>query len=357
MLDIISKKIKNKWQKNILDWYLSNKRFLPWREKQNQNFFSIWISEIMLQQTQVKTVIPYYLKFKKKYPDVESLSNASINDILEIWQGLGYYRRVKNLHETAKLLKNHEYKDYDEIIKLPGIGSYTAAAISAILYKGKHAVIDGNIKRILIRAFNIDQSDKKNKSIIHKIAQELTPSNNKDYCQAMMDLGSIICKPKKPKCNICPVISCCKYLESSKTLEVAKKKKLNKKVRKVGVTFYIQSNSDIFIQTSKSNFLHGLTKFPLSNLVRVTKIIDEDTIFGKLKKEWMEKHKININDNYLGYVKHNFTAFNLKLYIVKINLYNKKMLNLNGNWCDYKNLGKNPFSKLMQKVKHVVEIH
>ena len=359
MKDFISKKNKKKWQKNILSWYLLNKRSLPWREEKNQDFYSIWISEIMLQQTQVKTVIPYFLRFKKRWPDLGSFSTASLSDILEIWLGLGYYRRVKNIHETAKILKYNEFKSYDEIINLPGIGSYTAAAISAILYKGTNAVVDGNIKRILSRAFNIDLFRKKNKNTINRIAQELTPANNKDYCQALMDLGSLICKPKKPKCQVCPVTSCCEFFKFSKNQEIIlnKNKNRNKKVKKVGITFYIQSKSKVFVQISESNFLYGLSKFPLSNLVVVKKSSDEDIIFSVLKKQWTAKNKIKARPDDLGFVKHNFTGFNLKLYIVKINLYNKSEINLDGIWCDSKQLSKNSFSKLMQKVKQVVAIY
>ena len=149
-------KEKNMWVNQVKDWYRENKRDLLWRKKENQDFYSIWISEIMLQQTGVKTVENYFIRFKKKWPTLELFYNAKIDDILFLWQGLGYYQRAKNIHKTLQILKRKKIRPtYEELVKLPGIGDYTASSISAILNDENNAVVDGNIKRIISRSFNI----------------------------------------------------------------------------------------------------------------------------------------------------------------------------------------------------------
>ena len=157
----ISTKFKIDWQKKILNWYSLNKRQLPWREKKYQNFYNIWISEIMLQQTSVKTVIPYYEKFMKKWPSLQSFSRATLDEILLVWQGLGYYQRAKNLYLAKEELKKKDCIkiNIQNLKELPGVGDYVASAICAILKDDSCVVVDGNIKRIISRAFNLSNND------------------------------------------------------------------------------------------------------------------------------------------------------------------------------------------------------
>ena len=155
----INSKFKREWQKKIIDWYKVNKRDLPWRKRRNQNFYKIWISEVMLQQTIVKTVIPYYEKFIERWPNLKSFFDASLDEILLYWQGLGYYQRAKNLFKAKEYLKKNKlYINSTNLKKVPGIGDYISSAISAILKNENCAVVDGNIKRILRRVFNLNEN-------------------------------------------------------------------------------------------------------------------------------------------------------------------------------------------------------
>lgn len=347
-IDNLSFKNKLLWQEKILEWYHLNKRKLPWRERENQNFYSIWLSEIMLQQTGVKTVEPYYKKFLKKWPTLQDFSNATLEEIMLCWQGLGYYQRAKNIYKTMKIVSEHEYKTYEELIKLPGIGSYTAAAITAILYDNSKAVIDGNIKRILSRAFNLDNSKKKFKRNLESVAQNLTPNlNNRYYCQALMDLGATICKPRNPICKKCPVITLCSF--SSNPIKNISKARLKKK-KKFGIVFYINYKNQILLEKSSDNFLYGLMKFPCTKFME-TNLENTSDLENKLIDEWCLENEIKLEKRLICYIEHNFTNFYLKLLVVKIKLKSKNNIKLKGFWMKKNKLKELPFSKLMNKVR------
>ena len=192
----------------IDNWYSKNKRDLPWRK--NKDPYSVWLSEIILQQTKIQPVIPYYKMFMDKYPNIESLFKASEQDILKLWEGLGYYSRARNLHKTAKLivrdLEGVFPSTYTGLLKLPGIGKYTASAISSICYEERQAVLDGNVFRLLSRYFDIDTPINSSLGIksFERLSYKLLPKINiGDYNQGLMDFGSIVCKPKLAKCDIC----------------------------------------------------------------------------------------------------------------------------------------------------------
>lgn len=337
-------KEKNMWVNQVKEWYRENKRDLLWRKKENQDFYSIWISEIMLQQTGVKTVENYFIRFKKKWPTLELFYNAKIDDILFLWQGLGYYQRAKNIHKTLQILKRKKIRPtYEELVKLPGIGDYTASSISAILNDENNAVVDGNIKRIISRSFNISSELRDFKKKIYLKAKELTPlKGNGDYCQALMDIGSTICKPVNPKCEICPIFNLCSF-QKYNTKNI--KKNIKKKIFKEALVFFIEHKNEIFIQKSDSNFLYGLMKFPTSNF---------EVVGDKGKK----KLNYNVIENYglnkyelikFGYIKHKFTNFDLKLEIIKVNV-NYKFYHPTGLWINENDFFNYPFSKLMVKV-------
>lgn len=197
----------------ILNWYHKfGRKKLPW--KKNKNIYNIWISEIMLQQTKVKTVIPYYKKFIKKYPNFEKLSKISLNKILKIWKGLGYYNRAKNIYKTILIIKNKHNgifpTNFIDLINLPGIGKTTAGAILSLSLDYSFPILDTNIKRILIRINNFKIKKIKEKKL-WELIEKLTPIHNTGkFNQAMMDIGSKICTFKKPKCINCPIKKICK---------------------------------------------------------------------------------------------------------------------------------------------------
>lgn len=212
---IISADSAKLFGQQILDWYhLHGRKHLPWQE--NKTPYRVWISEIMLQQTQVATVIPYYQRFMESFPTVTDLAQASEDDVLHHWTGLGYYARARNLHKAAKIL-SAKYQgefpdDIEQVIELPGIGRSTAGAILSLSRKAHHAILDGNVKRVLARCYLVEgyNGQAKYEKALWPIAEQLTPKDGVDYYnQAMMDIGATICTRSSPKCELCPVRSSC----------------------------------------------------------------------------------------------------------------------------------------------------
>ncbi len=335
------------WQKKILAWYSKNKRDLPWRKRSYQNFYKVWISEIMLQQTVVSTVIPFYQKFMKKWPTLKSFLKASQEEILFMWQGLGYYRRAINLFKAKEFLKNNKLRiNSKSLMNIPGIGEYSSCSIAAILKDEPCAVIDANIERILSRIFEIKKEKKDFKKKLRHVAQQLTPKkNNKYYFQSLMDLANIICKSRKPKCNLCPVKNFC--LSKGK---IEYKKKKNNKVKKIGVVFLVKFKNKLLVGISKKNLLGGLYEFPMTDFLEVNIRSKTEELFFDLIKKWKISNKIIISSKKLDFVEHNFTHFHLKLLMVEIILNNKKMID-DFYWLSLDELRKKPISSLMMKVK------
>ena len=233
--------------KSLFEWYDLNYRDLPWRSKwpSLSSPYNVLVSEFMLQQTQVKVVIPYYNEFIKKWPNLYSLSKSGIDDVLNAWAGLGYYSRARNLHKTSKIIIS-EYdgifpRDIKLLKKLPGIGEYTSAAILLIAFNQIEAAIDTNIKRILIRYFGkYDQSNLNQNFLKIVFKNSLQFNRNSDFPQALMDLATSICKVKNPECNICPLnVSCKTFQENLYFLLKRKKNNINKKPIRKGTIFVI----------------------------------------------------------------------------------------------------------------------
>lgn len=205
----------------ILHWYQSNKRSLPWRD--THDAYVIWLSEIILQQTRVEQGMPYFHRFLEKYPDVKSFAAAGEEEILKLWQGLGYYSRGRNMLKTARLVSEYYNNafptSYNELIKLKGIGEYTAAAIASFSADEPKAVVDGNVYRVLARYFGIDEpiDSPKGKKLFQQTANDvLNLQHPGQHNQAMMEFGATLCKPKNPSCQICPVRGgCYAYLNNA----------------------------------------------------------------------------------------------------------------------------------------------
>ena len=254
----------------LILWYLENKRDLPWRNTKNPYF--IWLSEIMLQQTRVAQGLPYYLKFTEEFPTVFDLANASEEKVLKLWQGLGYYSRARNLHFTAKYIANElngEFpKSYNEIIKLKGIGDYTASAIASIAFKEPKAVVDGNVYRVLSRYFGIDTAINSTQGIkdFKELAQTLIDVEKPDtYNQAIMDFGATQCKPKNPICMFCPFNeSCIAHQKGLTDTLPIKEKKI--KVKKRYFNYLViksKDNKTLLNQRTGKGIWQGLYEFPL----------------------------------------------------------------------------------------------
>jgi len=246
--------IKTNLSKKIISWYDNNKRVLPWRVHYNspRKLYYRLLSEFMLQQTQVKTVIPYFKKFTKEIKTLKKLSSASERKVLKLWEGLGYYRRCRNLMATAKIVTKQKKsilpKTLDDIKKLPGIGDYTGNILLALVYNQPRLALDGNVKRVFSRIFNKHEKKIDFEKIIEKNRKKLFFSKrNSDFAEAMMEFGAIICKPKEPSCNICPINKICKFSNSRKNTKLTDKIKTNKK------------SYDIFCYLNKNKQI-GLTK-------------------------------------------------------------------------------------------------
>ena len=339
---------KKAWQKKILDWYFVNKRDLPWRKKTYQNFYKIWISEIMLQQTTVATVIPYYKRFIKKWPSLKSFLHATLEEILYEWQGLGYYQRAKNLFKAKEFLKSNKLIiDSKNLINIPGIGEYTSSSVSAILKDEPCAVIDGNIERILLRVFDLNRSEKNFKKNIRKIAQKLTPlTNNKYYFQSLMDLANIICKSRAPQCILCPIKKFCK---SNGRINFEPKKRILRST-KAGVIFLIRFKNKFLVGKSQKKILQGLYELPTSEYVEYQEITEIDEIYKNQIKNWKKKYKISENLRVISTFEHNFSHFHLKVLMVEI-LLNKKKKFGGFLWFSMSDFEKKPISKLMSKAQ------
>ncbi|VAW27893.1 A/G-specific adenine glycosylase [hydrothermal vent metagenome] len=226
--------IHKQFTSNIISWYYSNKRKLPWRETTNPYY--IWISEIILQQTRVSQGLPYYQKFVEVFPTIQDLANAREQDVLSLWQGLGYYSRARNMHKCAKVIKselnNMFPESFEKLLKLPGIGPYTAAAISSLAFNNPTPVVDGNVYRVLARVFGIENNiaDAKNFKLFFDLSAELIDRKEPgSYNQGVMELGATVCSPQNPDCGICPVEEVCfaRANKRQKEFPVKIKKKKN----------------------------------------------------------------------------------------------------------------------------------
>ena len=254
----------------LINWYNHNKRDLPWRKTKDP--YKIWVSEIILQQTRIEFGIKYYNKFLKRYPDVKKLANSKELDIMKIWEGLGYYSRAINMLKTAKIVLNSFNGvfplRYEELIQLPGIGDYTASAISSICNDELQVVVDGNVLRFLSRMHKIDlpiesiKTKKYFKKLGFKLIQDVKPG---DFNQALMDYGSTICKPKKFDCNNCLFSSDCKAFNSNSVENYpVKKKKIKVKDRFLNYVVVVTNDNKTQIKKRDSSGIwKNLYEFPL----------------------------------------------------------------------------------------------
>ena len=285
--------------KKILAWYDNSKRNLPWRVSKNspKKLYYRLLSEFMLQQTQVKTVIPYFNKFIKKHKTLESLSKINENQILKLWEGLGYYRRARNLLATAKLLLkkyNSELPNtLKEIKKLPGVGDYTANALLGLIYNKPTIAIDGNVKRVFARYLNKKDSKINFEKLVSLNKKKLFITNrNSDFIEALMEFGALICKPKDPKCSQCCLNKSCRYLKSSKKIKTVKRKKL--KMMNYNIFCYVNKKKQIAL--TKENEISFLKNFNLPLMKKMkNNYIKEDWKFLKNYKNSISNLNLNIN--------------------------------------------------------------
>jgi A/G-specific adenine glycosylase len=261
--------LKFNLSKKILSWYDNNKRNLPWRVSINspKKLYYRLLSEFMLQQTQVKTVIPYFEKFTLKFKSLETLSRCKEKEILKLWEGLGYYRRARNLLASSKLLvEEHNSKlplEINEIKKLPGVGDYTANALLGLVHDKPTIALDGNVKRVFSRILNKKESKINFIKFIELNKKQLfNMKRNSDFVEALMEFGALICKPKDPKCSICNLNKRCKYFNSLYKIKNLK----NKMIKKKNYDIFCYINKKKQIALTKENNLGFLNHFNLPKI-------------------------------------------------------------------------------------------
>lgn len=261
-------------QKNLADlllaWYKENGRDLPWRYKggAHPNPYVVLVSEFMLQQTTVTTVIPYFHRFMERFPTVYDLAKATDEEVYQLWQGLGYYTRARSLHQTAKMIVNDFNGIFphtrEDVLKLKGIGTYTVASFLALAFNLPETVIDGNVMRIMARLYHLTQPLDEIKDDIRKKAMVLTSHKAPaDYASAIMDLGATVCTPKQPKCLLCPWQQYCKSKDLSDLEQIPMRKKLAKKEQEGVVYLIYNDKGEVFIRKrTEKGLLFGLYEFP-----------------------------------------------------------------------------------------------
>jgi A/G-specific adenine glycosylase len=307
----------------LLDWYDRHRRRLPWRPLAGQRAdpYSVWLSEIMLQQTGVKTVAPYFEKFLARWPDVDALGRASLDDVLRMWAGLGYYSRARNLHACAVAVRRDHggaFPDTEEGLRsLPGIGPYTAAAIAAIAFGRRTMPVDGNIERVVSRLFAVEEPLPQAKPLIQQLATTLlgetragdTKPRAGDSAQALMDLGSSICTPKKPACALCPLNSDCAARVRGDQETFPRKAPKKAGALRRGAAFVITRGDELLVRTrAEKGLLGGMTEVPTSHWLAAQDDKTALTQAPMLKgiARWNRK---------AGVVTHIFTHFPLELVV------------------------------------------
>ena len=324
---------------SLLTYYHTHKRGLPWRE--NVSAYRVWLSEMMLQQTTVATVIPYFHRFLESFPTVKDLAAADEQDILHLWQGLGYYARARNLHKCAKIIAyecDGLFPDTEaELMSLPGVGPYTAAAIAAMAFNKPTSVLDGNVERVMARLYRVTKPLPASKEVLRKKAAALICKQDPaSYANAIMDLGATICTPKAPKCLICPVKEFCKSAGKQDAETFPRKTPKKKAAAKTGIAYvFLNKKGQIYLQQRPENGLLG-------NLWEVPSLGWENRVFEDAHR-LIDTH----TPCRVGAIKHVFTHFTLKLDVMRVDVAGIKVPDA-GMWCDLDNLP--PLPKLMQKV-------
>lgn len=347
------------FSKNLLAWYDKNGRELPWRIKNYggmQNLtpdpYSVWLSEIMLQQTVVATVKDYYAKFTKKWPTVKDLAAAEQDEVLTAWAGLGYYARARNLHKCAQYICdefNGQFPTTEaELLTLPGVGPYTAAAIASIAFDQKANVVDGNVERIFSRVEKLEAELPAAKPKIYEIAQKYLPKKRfGDYAQALMDLGATVCRPKNPLCETCPVSRFCALSGDENVQNYPKKTPKKPKKQLKAHIFWVENakNNQVLLQKrAEKGLLGNMMEFPST--------------------EWLNQGLDVLEAQNLGEVTHIFTHIKLVLSVWKIDQGQLQhmveaglAINLleSRKWIDIGKLDEYALPSLMQKIRKLAE--
>lgn len=302
---------------NLLAWYDRERRDLPWRHEPGirPDAYRVWLSEIMLQQTTVKAVIPYYTRFLQLWPGVTDLAAAERDDVMRAWAGLGYYSRARNLHACAKAVVEHHGGQFPrreaELMALPGIGPYTAAAVAAIAFDERATPVDGNVERVVARLFAVQTPLPEAKRELKELAETLTPRRRTgDFAQAMMDLGATVCTPRRPSCMICPLEDFCQAKPLG--IEAGLPNRSPKSARPVrrGVAFFALSEDGLVLlrRRPEEGLLAAMMEIPSTDWADDWIGSDEALRLAPVRADWWQVP---------GIVTHTFTHFKLEMVVYR----------------------------------------
>lgn len=338
----------------LLDWYQTLARRLPWRD--NLDPYPVWVSEVMLQQTRVETVIPFFERWMKRFPTLNSLAHASQHEVLVAWEGLGYYSRARNLHLAAQIVISEHGgqipREVNQLCLLPGIGRYTAGAIASIAFGMDEPVLDGNIRRVLARIFDVREparSTDGEKHLWQLAGDNLPPGRAGEYNQALMDLGALICTPRQPHCVACPINSTC--LAYSLGVQTERPVKISKPAlpHHIVSSAIIQKNQQVLIaQRPTDGLLGGLWEFPGGKVE-----IGEDLV-AALQREICEELGVDINiGSPFGVYRHAYTHFRVTLHAFLCELNGSQpcpLFHTQLAWSDVTSLGDYPMGKIDRQI-------
>jgi A/G-specific adenine glycosylase len=341
----------------LLAWYDRHRRTMPWRAPAGERTepYRVWLSEIMLQQTTVATVHDYFHRFVKRWPTVEQLAQAPLDDVLSAWAGLGYYARARNLHACARAVVERHAGRFPEdeaaLLTLPGIGPYTASAIRAIAFDHPASAVDGNVERVIARLFALDTPLPDVKPEIQARAAELVPARRAgDYAQAMMDLGATVCTPRRPSCVICPLLKACLGRERGIAEELPRRAPKADKPTRRGMAFVLSNRDGAILLRKRApkGLLGGMDEVPSSPWREGRLVVAEALEEAPVPANWKILE---------GGVRHTFTHFHLELVVAKATATTSRLARLSPGaaWVALDRLGDRALPTVMRKViEHAV---
>src|SRR5215470_5725799 len=336
----------------LLDWYDRHRRTLPWRALAGQTSvpYIVWLSEIMLQQTTVATVGDYFHRFVTRWPTIEALAAAPIDEVLSAWAGLGYYARARNLHACARVVaEQHNGRFPDDeaaLLALPGIGRYTAAAIRAIAFDQPASAVDGNVERVIARLFAIETPLPDAKVAIQEHAARLVPpARAGDYAQAMMDLGATVCVPKGPRCVICPLMAGCRARRLGVAEDLPRRAPRSEKPTRRGLAFVLARKDGAILLRKRppKGLLGGMDEVPSSAWREGAFVAEKALAEAPVPARWQ------ILD---GLVRHTFTHFHLELAVARATATTERLARLapGTSWCTIDRMTERALPTVMRKV-------
>jgi A/G-specific adenine glycosylase len=346
---------KEKIQERLLRWFEINGRDLPWRKTRDP--YAIWVSEIMLQQTQVRTVIPYYQKFLKCFPTVRHLARADLSKVLKVWEGLGYYSRARNLHRASQIVLNHFHgtapDTQKDLLSLPGIGRSTAGAILSFAYNKEAAILDGNAKRVLSRLFAVSDNPVggKTEGLLWHTSESLIPKGRSNsFNQALMDLGSLLCTPREPQCTRCPLRNLCQGYLSGEP-ESYPLRTIKKTIPHItAFSAVIQKDKMVLLrQRPPKGLLGGLWEFPNWRIEGKRRLRLRLRLRNYIKKEMGLNVKMKES---MGTFQQTYSHFKLTLHVFHCQPLNGKG---KGKWVPIRNLHLLPMSRIHRRIANTLE--